>query len=192
MPALKEEEQTSAFQWFDGTDLSTTVETKQVQPMSNITEEALVDDFDWVFGNYGLGDAIPTESTLFAAFRETEPATILAPSQVQVQPRTISPVLLASTSQSNTVDLSYEMPLSPSHTAQLSSWLNTSAQDVVVPAFDLLSPAAYSSPAANTIDPMAVMVPNNSDERPSSAPGLNGGDGSGLLSVPMGDTMTRR
>ncbi len=49
--------------------------------------------------------------------------------------------------------------------------------------------------ASFTIDPLVVMNPHlhEDEQRPLSAPGLNGGEGSGqLLSVPMGSSMMSR
>jgi len=161
MPALKEEDQipSTPSQWFDGTEI---VESSTSQTHHG-ADEGLIDEFDWVFGDYGLGNVVPTDSTIYAAFHSDHPT----PVDEHFDPN----------------EMYHQQPADM-------SWLpGPSTQDVAD-----MNHFTFSSPY--TIDPTAVMATNGMDEessRPSSAPGLNGGEGSGqLLSVPMGDMMKRR
>jgi hypothetical protein len=54
MPSMREEEPSTPSQWL------------------NTDHEDLTENFDWVFSDYGLG-AVPTETTIFAAFNEPGP-----------------------------------------------------------------------------------------------------------------------
>jgi hypothetical protein len=184
MPALKEEEQTSAVQWFDGTELELTPTSsgyvKQLMSRSedNLIDDTLVGEFDWAFGTYGLGEAVPAESTLFAAFQDTDLSSATTINNCTEQ----APLGVSIATTSSSV-----VPM---------SWMSTSSQDVDVPILDLTDPLS-TYPGGNgytTVDFAAVMAPSslNGDDRPSSAPGFNGVEGLGLMSAPMAETMSRR
>lgn len=168
MPALKEEEPLASTpsQWFDGSLFENS-------DAADTTEENLLDNFDWVFGDYGLGQSTVTDNSIFSAFQNSD-----------------------STPQfdlTNAVS-SVEMPQTATQTVNVQtppadlSWLpEPTAQDV-----DALS---FESLINGFIDPMAVMAPNGSGEesRPTTAPQvLVGGEAPGLLSVPMPGMMMRR
>ncbi|KAK8854627.1 hypothetical protein IAR55_003366 [Kwoniella newhampshirensis] len=182
MPALREEDQmtSTGSQWFSGADF--TEGQGSLLPPANIsdaTEEKLVDDFDWVFGDYGLGEAAPADGTIFAAFKEEGPTDSIE----MTQPLSHNPL-----------DPSF---IPPASSSSMSNWLpQASAPDVIgLGQFDFSSQHNLPQTVAPfTIDPMAVMGTNGTDEessRPSTAPGLNGGEGRGMLSVPMADMMMK-
>jgi hypothetical protein len=177
MPALKEEVDT--FQWFDGTSLDGT---------DPVIDEALVDNFDWVFGDYGLGENL--QGTIFAAFKENEPA----------EPAHNTPLTSASTSGL----LPHEPVFSTTHNStspiettdnsninnnDLSSWYAQNAEmtQAVNPSAQMQT---YEFPSSFGIDP-TVLGGGSDGSRPASAPG---GDveGMGMLSAPVSGQMSRR
>jgi hypothetical protein len=166
MPALKEEVASTPSQWFDGTEYAEASTAQHVEEHFDGAGYVLTDDFDSVFGDYGLGDTVPAASTIFAAFHSDHPTPCdegLPSAQM------------------------YEHHNPPADM----SWLpGPSTQDV-----SGMGEYDFSTPSF-TINPIAVMATSGVDEqpsRPSSAPRLNGDEGSEqMLSVPMGDMMTRR
>ncbi|WWD19233.1 hypothetical protein CI109_103691 [Kwoniella shandongensis] len=183
MPALKEEDQmaSTSSQWFSGADF--TEGQPSLLPPANINdaaEEKLVDEFDWVFGDYGLGEAVPSDGTIFEAFKQEEHADSIAMTQ---------------SLSHNALDSYSQLPTASG--SSIPNWApQTSTQDVIgLGQFDFSSQHNLPQTMAPfTIDPMAVMGTNGMEEessRPSSAPGLNGGEGRGLLSVPMADMMMK-
>ncbi|WVF67492.1 hypothetical protein IAT40_002248 [Kwoniella sp. CBS 6097] len=188
MPSLREEESNLTGNMFDASEFLETQLQVPSGPLDvpyDVNEVA--DGLDWVFGGqYGLGGSgsLNADDTIFSAF-QNEPTNSIAMghshSHLGVFPQPS--------------DFSYEQD----NTSDLASWMTglPAAPDVVgLGQFDFTSQTDYQTLGpAFTIDPMAVMGNNSEDEessRPSSAPGLNGGEGSrGMLSVPVADVMTR-
>lgn len=192
MPALKEEDSSTPSAWFDGTEQieSTLAQpstgaalplTQQLVGGASSLEESndLAEDFGWAFGEYGLGIAdIPPESTIFAAFQSDCPAGASSSADAQnpqvAQSYSVQPQKLDQPQQ---------------------QWLPTpTVQDTTEYSYDY---GSFTHPTTFTVDPMSIMTaPLGGEEeqsRPSSAPGLNGGESTGhMLSVPMADPMTRR
>ena len=134
----------------------------------DVTDDALADDFEWVFGDYGLGQTVSAESTIFTAFPGDHPT-----------PADEGAVPTGSYEYQPIVDASW-FPGPSTHDVR-----ETGDFGFAVPSFD----------NDYTIDPMAVMATNDFEEesRPSSAPRLNANEGSGqLLSVPRAEMMSRR
>lgn len=232
MPALKEEDPTAATPsaWFDGTEqLADFVNTfdfanlngsASQQSLSGLQEGAsslqglddvLVDDFDWVFGDYGLGMAdIPPESTIFAAFQQQDnqqasTGTVEAKAPVATDGIAdfsyVNDKGVSASSYTQTQPIPYQQPQQLQHGLlahqQDQQWLPTPTvqEAVTFPTYDYSSIANLPS---FTIDPMTIMAPNDMqsmDEpsRPSSAPGYNnaGEVSTGMLSVPPGQMMRR-
>lgn len=177
MPALKEE--VDNFQWFDGTmdDLP-------------VTDEALVDNFDWVFGDYGLGNNLPMEGTIFAAFRENEAS----------DPKSSTPTTSTSTSTRVPSESTFSIPSSTSPVDSTdnhynveninlnTSWYGSSAQVAQVDPSTSPLVLDYDFSQMFTIDPGVL----GGDSRPASAPGAEGVDSTGMLSAPMAGQMSRR
>ncbi len=162
MPALKEEDFVASIpsQWFDGTEFLETSAAQSVDAPFGATDDVLAGDFDWVFGDYGLGETVPAESTIFPAWHSDQRTPV----------------------NDATAPTPFHDPSAPDL-----SWLPDPSM--------MGGDYGFTAPGF-TIDPMAVMAPNGVEgepSRPSSAPGLNGGELSGqMLSVPMADMMTRR
>ncbi|WVR09456.1 hypothetical protein IAU60_006523 [Kwoniella sp. DSM 27419] len=173
MPALKEEDTMAPL--FDPSEYLESLPI-QVPQASGESDEGLVNEFDFVFGDYGLGaGASLPEGTLFDAFQH-EPTAPIAMSH----------------SHSHTGVFPQPSDLSYGNPPDLSSWMTglPAAQDVVGLGH-FVHPSAL---APGFIDPSAVMSSTDEESsRPSSAPGLSGGEGSrGLLSVSnVHDAMTR-
>ena len=177
MPALNEDDTLGAVEGrlFDGLDMTdvfgingfAATSSKQIRHDS-VNDDVLAEDFEWVFGGYGLGGSgsssssgsasvastgiVPAESTIFAAFQDGP----------------------ASTSTTDQFD---------------------------VTGVDSSFYGSFDSAPTFTIDPMEFigsMATENGlavgtiDCRPSSAPGLIGVGSGQMLSIPMGDMMSRR
>ncbi|KAK4686438.1 hypothetical protein P7C73_g3685, partial [Tremellales sp. Uapishka_1] len=170
MPALKEEDQLASTpsQWFDGTE--TAADILAQQQILN-ADDALAEDFDWVFGETGLGEALPLEGTIFEAFhQEDDHASGSMPAESSNWESTSSLPSYSATQPSN--DFAWQ------------------AQD-----FNGLDNDFAFDTTDFTIDPMAIMGTSYvaEEQRPMSAPGLNVGESSGqMLSVHMPAFMTRR
>ncbi|CAD6568425.1 MAG: hypothetical protein TREMPRED_004536 [Tremellales sp. Tagirdzhanova-0007] len=169
MPALKEEDSipSTPSQWFDGTEFLGSSFPQTMDVPQDVTDDALADDFEWVFGDYGLGQTVSAESTIFTAFPGDHPT-----------PADEGAVPTGSYEYQPIVDASW-FPGPSTHDVR-----ETGDFGFAVPSFD----------NDYTIDPMAVMATNDFEEesRPSSAPRLNANEGSGqLLSVPRAEMMSR-
>ncbi|WWC63485.1 uncharacterized protein I303_106088 [Kwoniella dejecticola CBS 10117] len=189
MPVLKEEEVST--QWLDGTNFLETPLEIPSAPMDVPSEVNELDDFVWNFNDQTLTfDNLPTDDTIFAAF--AGPATAVP----MMQSHSHTGVF-----QSQTPDLTFNPN---SFESYFPSWTSgpPATQDVVgLGQFELNQNQIQNQPIgllpAFTINPTAVMGSNVSateddSSRPSSAPGLNGGESSeGMLSVPTADVMTR-
>ncbi|OCF39104.1 hypothetical protein I317_07087 [Kwoniella heveanensis CBS 569] len=184
MPSLREEDSALTGTMFDTSEFLEQPSGPLDVPC-DVNEVA--DGLDWVFGGqYGLSGSgsLNVDDTIFSAF-QNEPTNSIAMghshSHLGVFPQPS--------------EFSYEQ--NPDNTSDLASWMTglPAAPDVVgLGHFDFQQDFQSLGPAF-TIDPTAVMGNNSGDEdsRPSSAPGLNGGEGSrsGMLSVPVADVMTR-
>lgn len=182
MPALKEEVDT--FQWFDGTSLDDVA----------VTDENLVDNFDWVFGDYGLGDSLPMEGTIFAAFKENE----------SVDQQDITPVTSTTTSTKIPSESTFSIQSSTSPRETITDNYYNNNNNNNTPSWYQPSPEVtqvvnqsssgmlqnYSFGQMYTIDPLSLG--GSADEtRPASAPGAESGESVGMLSAPLGQ-MSRR
>ncbi|WWC71388.1 uncharacterized protein I206_105343 [Kwoniella pini CBS 10737] len=186
MPVLKEEEVTT--QWLDGTNFLETPLEIPSAPMDVPADVNELDDFVWNFNDQTLSfDNLQTEDTIFTAFNEPTNAVPMMQSHSHTG---VFP--------SQTPDFTFNPN---SFETNFPSWISglPATQDVVgLGQFDLNQ---HNQPIgllpAFTINPTAIMGSNsgNNDDdssRPSSAPGLNGGESSqGMLSVPTADVMTR-
>ncbi|WWC90539.1 uncharacterized protein L201_005475 [Kwoniella dendrophila CBS 6074] len=188
MPVLKEEEITT--QWMDGTGFMDTPLEIPSAPIDLPTDVNELDDFVWNFNDQTLGvENFPTEDTIFAAFNEPTNAVPMMHSHSHT-----------GVFHSQTPDLDLNLP---SYQTDFPAWMSglPATQDVVgLGQFELNlnDQQPMGLLPAFTIDPTTIMGTSTtgfSDEdasRPSSAPGLNGGEGSkGMLSVPAADNMTR-
>lgn len=185
MPALKEEETAiDPAEWFNGTETAADVLHQQTSTYDLNAADNLAADLEWAFGAHGLDEI--TDDTLFAAFRNDslEPA-----------PNSAAVGSTSESGPSNWETLSAPIDLTLNQEECLAtdfSWLpEPSTQDV-----EHSGNFEYDATTASfTIDPLVVMNPHlhEDEQRPLSAPGLNGGEGSGqLLSVPMGSSMMSR
>ncbi|WRT68583.1 uncharacterized protein IL334_005561 [Kwoniella shivajii] len=180
MPVLKEEETTT--QWVDGINiLDAPLQLPDVPLEASLDDDNLLEGFDWSFNPQDLS-SFSTDGTIFAAFNEpTDPIPMMhSHSHTGVFP-------------TQTFDQTHF----PSASTDYPSWMPEypTSQDVAgLGDFNIQSQPFGLLPAF-TIDPMAIMSTNGVDEdssRPSSAPGLNGGEGSKeMLSVPTADVMMR-
>ncbi|WVW85422.1 hypothetical protein I302_107460 [Kwoniella bestiolae CBS 10118] len=189
MPVLKEEE-TPSSQWLDGTNfLDNPIEIPSA-PVDVPVDATELEDFVWNLNDQNLGfDNFSAADTIFAAFTEPTDAVPMMHSHSHTG---VFP--------SQTPDLTFNPS---SFQSDFPSWMSglPATQDVVgLGQFDFAN-FNQNQPMgllpAFTIDPTAVMGTNAGviDEdasRPSSAPGLNGGEETkGMLSVPTADVMTR-
>lgn len=167
MPALKEEDHvvSTPSQWFDGTEISPASPSRLLDPPSNGVDDVLVDNFDWVFGDFGLGEIVPTDSTIFAAFHGDHPTP--------------------ADEQYGSVEV-YD----PQPSADM-SWLPGPSTQYVSGMGNYDYPSAPFT--INPISVMARNGVEEERPRPTSAPGLKRQEGhEQLLSVPTGGMMTRR
>ncbi|OCF75830.1 hypothetical protein I204_03125 [Kwoniella mangroviensis CBS 8886] len=189
MPVLKEEE-TPSSQWLDGTSfLEAPLEIPNAVADVPVNAQEL-DDFVWNLNDQTLGfDNFSTQDTIFAAFNE---------------PTNAVPMMHSHSHTGVFPSQTPEFIFQPSSfQSDFPSWMSglPATQDVVgFGQFELTSLNQNQSMGllpAFTIDPTTIMGTNGGmvDEdssRPSSAPGLNGGEESkGMLSVPTADVMMR-
>lgn len=180
MPALREEDQSSVpitpSAWLDDSALLDASPSDPAPAASGSTEEPLTaEDFNWMlqYGvNPGLGLGESHEDTIFSAFHEAVGDPV--------------PALSADTSPIIDVDLGVSVdPV----TGDMGWLFDPSAQDVGGTGNLSYNLTSMKDLTINPLDVMAAHGGVDEEQRPNSAPGAD--VSAALLSVPVGDSMTR-